>query len=333
MVAANEGNALALAAGHFLATGKPALVYMQNSGLGNAVNPLLSLADPLVFGLPVLLLIGWRGEPGVKDEAQHLKQGQLTLPLLGCLGLPFEVLPPDDEGIVAALHKAIRHMREKNSPYALVVRKNTFPGAVSLKNEPLPGLTREEAIMEISSAFSLNARFIASTGMIARELYEYRERTGKNHERDFLVIGSMGHASSIALGIALADERPVVCLDGDGAFLMHMGSAAICGAAGPANFRHVVLNNAAHDSVGGLATVADRVDLAAVAQACGYKNVQRALDGLALKRELESFVSLPGPSFLEVKVRKGARPDLGRPGQTPEENLENFRRGMMATDE
>jgi len=333
LVAANEGNAIALAAGYYVATGQPGLVYMQNSGLGNAVNPLLSLTDPTVFSLPVLILMGWRGEPGFKDEPQHAKQGLITQSLLADMGLPFEVLPSNEEGIIAALNLALRHFKEKSSPYVLLVRKNTFTSRRGVLPAPelSSELNREAAIKEIVEAFGSEARFVASTGMIARELFEYRGKTNTEHGNDLLVVGSMGHASSVALGLALGNNRPIVCLDGDGAFMMHMGAAAISGVSKADNFHHIILNNAAHDSVGGLGTVANQVDLAAVAQACAYKHVQKAVTRLDLKRELRSFANLPGPSFLEVKVSKGARPDLGRPTESPKFNIENFRQKLTSS--
>jgi len=334
--AVNEGAAVALAAGHHLASGELPLVYLQNSGLGNAVNPLLSLADPEVYALPLLLLVGWRGEPGVPDEPQHRSQGRVTPALLGAMGIPTRVLDGDEPAALAALRWAAAEARERSAPVALLVRKGAFADAeraarpTAPAGPPLP-LTRERAIERIAASLPDDASVVASTGMIARELYEHRRRTGASGAGDFLTVGSMGHASHIALGIAAARPgRTVVCLDGDGAVLMHMGALAAVGTSGALHYLHVVLNNGAHDSVGGQPTLAFEVDLAAVARACGYR---QAVGGVAadaaLEAQLRSLLTVPGPSFLEVRVAPGARADLGRPRETPLENKRAFMRRLQ----
>lgn len=326
ILAANEGNALALAAGHYLATGEPGMVYLQNSGLGNLVNPLTSLTDPLVYGIPVLLLIGWRGEPGVRDEPQHAKQGMITLELLDTLGVPHSILP----GIMADAGKVIkdaaRHMRELNEPYGLVVPGGTFAPYSLRESAVIPcELHREDAIKLILSRLDPEDVVISTTGKASREVFEYRELTGEGHRRDFLTVGSMGHASQIALGIALSrPERNVYCLDGDGSLIMHMGSLAIVGEKSPANFKHVILNNGAHDSVGGQPTAAPGMDIPAIASACGYKTVLRAETKGDAAAKTVLLKSCPGPALLEIRVNRGARKDLGRPSTTPAQNKEDF---------
>lgn len=307
VIAANEGAAVALAAGRHLATGEAALVYMQNSGEGNAVNPLASLADPDVYSIPMVLLVGWRGEPGVHDEPQHVKQGKITLSLLETMGIPAEVLSENEDEALLQVRRMVKLAREESRPVALVARKGAFAGYVLQSRVPdVAPLVREKAIEEVLSTLPEDAAVVSTTGMISREVYETRERRGEGHGRDFLTVGSMGHAVMIALGIAKArPERPVFCLDGDGAVLMHMGSLAIAGQSGAANLTHIVFNNAAHDSVGGQPTVAGAIDLAAVAAACGYNR--------------------PGaPVFKEIKVAKGARKDLGRPKEPPQVNKRLF---------
>ena len=328
VIAANEGGALALAAGHHLATGSVPLVYLQNSGLGNVVNPLLSLADPEVYALPIVLLIGWRGEPGVSDEPQHVKQGRVTPSLLDAMEVPYRVLADDEAAALAAASWAVATARQRSAPVALIVRKGAFGPAAAHERgaEPRSLLTRERAIEIVVGAIAADALVVATTGMIARELYEFRRRSGDDGRRDFLTVGSMGHASQIALGIACAlPARRVVCLDGDGAVLMHMGGMATIGASAPHNYLHVVLNNGAHDSVGGQATVALSVSLPGVARACGYAAVMGPVE---VEDELAEAVSAlqagSGPSFLEVRVAKGARPDLGRPKEAPRENKRRF---------
>ena len=303
VIAANEGGAVGLAAGHYLATGKPALVYMQNSGQGNAVNPLCSLADPDVYSIPMVLLVGWRGEPGVKDEPQHVKQGKVTVSLFETLGIPTEILPDDDESVADVTRKMVEKAKAESRPVALIVRKGLFAEYKLQNKKPdISALPREQAIEEILKSLPEDAVVISTTGMISREVYETRERLGQDHSRDFLTVGAMGHAIMIALGIAKAQpNRKVFCIDGDGASIMQMGNMAIAGQSGCANLTHIVLNNAAHDSVGGQPTVGGSINLSAIAASCGYNR-------------------LGAPVFKEIKVAKGARKDLGRPKEPPQVN-------------
>ena len=325
-ITVNEGAAVGLAAGVYLATNKPALVYMQNSGVGNAVNPLTSLADPKVYGIPMLLLIGWRGEPGVKDEPQHIKQGEITLELLKTMGIPYEVLPQEFVDAEAAIKKAFEFMHSSKAPYALVVRKDTFEPYEALKKNTTPSpysLTREEAIqiiLKITSTIK-NPVFVSTTGMASRELYESRIKMGQKGDSDFLTVGSMGHASSIALGIALhAPDRTVFCIDGDGAMLMHMGALATIAESCVTNLKHIVINNGAHDSVGGQPTCGFKVDFRKMAKACGYQKTWLAITKEELIKAMEEFIAAKDLGLLEIRVKKGARKDLGRPKSSPAEN-------------
>lgn len=325
IIAANEGAAVGLAAGHYLATGKPACVYMQNSGEGNIINPLASLTDQEVYNIPVLLLIGWRGRPGVHDEPQHVKQGKVTTGLLNVMGVNYEVLSKEEDKAEEQIAKAVKALSNKEV-FALVIEKDTFED-YKLRNVEVNDLTmsREEAIQTVAAALGEKDCIVSTTGMISRELFEYRTAMNQGHERDFLTVGSMGHASQIALGIALAQpDRRVWCFDGDGATIMHMGSLAIVASKKPANYIHVVFNNGAHDSVGGQPTVGFKIDLTAVAKAVGYA----AAFSVSTKEDLNYQLSIlnsqlqKGPILLEIKVKKGNRKDLGRPTTTPIENKE-----------
>jgi len=321
IIAANEGAAVGLAAGHYLATGQPACVYMQNSGEGNIINPLASLTDPEVYNIPVLLLIGWRGRPGVHDEPQHVKQGKVTTGLLNTMGINFDVLSKEEDKAEKQITKAIDALKKKDV-YALVIEKDTFED-YKLQNVEKNDLTmsREEAIRTVAAALGDKDCIVSTTGMISRELFEYRTAKGQGHERDFLTVGSMGHASQIALGIAMAQsERRVWCFDGDGAAIMHMGSMAIVASKAPKNYIHVVFNNGAHDSVGGQPTVGLKVDLPAIAKAVGYKAAYSCENMDNLQELLTKLKSQDGPILLEVKVKKGNRKDLGRPTTTPIQN-------------
>ena len=325
VISANEGGAVALAAGHYLATGRTALVYMQNSGQGNAVNPLLSLADPDVYGIPMLLLVGWRGEPGVKDEPQHVKQGRVTQALFEAMNIPCRILPADTEGALDCLAETHRRTLEEKRPGALLVRADSFEPFVREK-EPCPyTLKREDAIAAILGELPAHAAVVATTGHISRELYEYRDRQADGHARDFLTVGSMGHASQIALGIALRQPaRPVVCLDGDGAALMHLGALAITGTSCAKNFRHILLNNGVHDSVGAQKTVGFEVHFVQIAHACGYRDAVCVETAESLHRELQRQLAVDGPAFMEIRVAPGARKNLGRPKTRPDENRDAF---------
>jgi len=323
IIAANEGAAVGLAAGHYLATGQPACVYMQNSGEGNIINPLASLTDPEVYNIPVLLLIGWRGRPGVHDEPQHVKQGKVTTGLLNTMGVNFDVLSKDEDKAEKQIFRAIEALKRKEV-YALVIEKDTFED-YKLQNIEVNDLTlsREEAIQTVAATLGEKDCIVSTTGMISRELFEYRTAMNQGHERDFLTVGSMGHASQIALGIALAQpQRRVWCFDGDGATIMHMGSMAIVASKEPKNYVHVVFNNGAHDSVGGQPTVGLKIDLPTIAKAAGYPCTFCVDSKEALSRVLDEIRNLAGPVFVEVKVKKGNRKDLGRPTTTPIQNKE-----------
>ena len=323
IIAANEGAAVGFAAGHYLATGQPACVYMQNSGEGNIINPIASLTDQEVYNIPVLLLIGWRGRPGVQDEPQHVMQGKVTTGLLNVMGINYEVLAKEEDRAEMQIAKAVKALRNKDV-FALVIEKDTFD-EYKLQNIEKNDLTlsREEAIQTVAAAIGEKDCIVSTTGMISRELFEYRAAMGQGHEHDFLTVGSMGHASQIALGIALAQpDRRVWCFDGDGAAIMHMGSMAIIANKAPKNYVHVVFNNGAHDSVGGQPTVGLTIDLPAVAKAVGYKANYSVDDKSELESMLNKVKNQDGPVILEIKVKKGNRKDLGRPTTTPIQNKE-----------
>ena len=326
VIAANEGGAISLAAGYHLATGKIPLVYMQNSGQGNAINPLVSLADPEVYGIPILLLIGWRGEPGVHDEPQHVKQGKVTMTLLDALGIPYEILGKDSQSAGSQIEKAIASMRKRQAPHAIIVKKGTFEEYKLQKIVKTDfNLTREEALKAIIDHLEEHDIVVSTTGMTSRELFEYREALKQEHSHDFLTVGSMGHSSQIALGIALQKpNRQVYCFDGDGAVIMHMGSLAIIGQHSPRNYRHIIFNNGAHDSVGGQPTAAFGIDLLAIAKANRYKAVMRAQTKNEIEACMRELRASDGPTLLEIKVNKGVRKELGRPTTTPLENKKSF---------
>ena len=326
VIAVNEGNAIALAAGHYSISGKPSLVYMQNSGLGNAVNPLLSLTSLEVFSIPMLLVIGWRGEPGIPDEPQHLKQGEVTKEILSILGIPTIELNSNSD-FENILKECFYNMFKLKKPVALLVAKNTFSKFNSVDSKEVSDfpMTRESAIQKVVEKFKEDQLFISTTGMTSRELYEHRKSNGQTHKNDLYIVGSMGHASAIAMGAAKASENSkIICIDGDGAVLMHMGNLALIGQSGLANLVHIVINNGAHDSVGGQPTVGLKINLIEVAKSCGYTKVASVSSEKELNSKLNEMEKELGPILLEIKVRRGSREDLGRPEMSPAENLKQF---------
>ncbi len=326
IITANEGNAVALATGYYLAQKSLPLVYMQNSGLGNAVNPLLSLCDPDVYSIPMLVMIGWRGEPGVKDEPQHLKQGKVQLKLLESIDIPYEIISKDDDQFEMKISSAVETAKNESRPAVLLIKKGTFEKyGKKRKRSDDQRMNREKALEIILKNLDDNAVVVSTTGKTSREIFEIREKKGQSHQQDFLTVGSMGHCSSIALGIALSKpEREVVCIDGDGSMLMHLGSLTSIASLKPKNFRHILMNNEVHESVGGQDTAAKNIDLSAIVGVMGPSKMFKAETPAELKANIKDFMKCVGPSFLEVKIRPGSREDLGRPTIKPVNNKENF---------
>lgn len=325
VIAANEGNCTALAAGYHLATGKVPVVYMQNSGEGNIINPVASLLNDKVYAIPVVFIVGWRGEPGVHDEPQHIYQGEVTVKLLEDMDIKPFIIGKDTTGEeVAAAMEDFKTILATGKDVAFVIRKGavSYDGKAKYDNDNT--MVREEIIRHIVTA-SCEDPIVSTTGKASRELFETREANGQSHKYDFLTVGSMGHSSSIALGVAInKPESRIWCVDGDGAVLMHMGSMAVMGANQPKNVIHVVINNGAHETVGGMPTVASQVNLVAIAKACGYPNAVCVETFEDLDAELEAAKARNELSLIEVKCSIGARGDLGRPTTTALKNKENF---------
>ncbi|MBE6758541.1 MAG: phosphonopyruvate decarboxylase [Ruminococcaceae bacterium] len=320
IIAANEGNAAAMALGYHLSTGKYGVVYMQNSGEGNIVNPLMSLADEDVYSVPMLLIIGWRGEPGVKDEPQHVKQGKVTIPLLDAMGVKNMIL---DDNWSEQLDECIGYMKQTNRPCALIVRKGAFSSYSMKKAQSDLPLTREDALGVILGALKDDDFVVSTTGKTSREVFELREARGQGHANDFLTVGGMGHTASIALGAALGTEKNVWCIDGDGSFLMHMGGFAVIAQNAPKNFKYIINNNGAHESVGGQPTVGMDIDIPGVLRAVGFRTVieastgEQIAEGMKVLRDSEL-------AALVISTRQGSRDDLGRPTTTPCQNKQDM---------
>ncbi|MCM1541816.1 MAG: phosphonopyruvate decarboxylase [Blautia sp.] len=325
VIAANEGNCAALAAGYYLATGKVPVVYMQNSGEGNMINPAASLLNSKVYAIPVVFIIGWRGQPGINDEPQHIFQGEITIRLLEDLGIKTFVINRDttDEDVMLIMQEYRKELA-LGKDVAFVISKGAlyYDKCVYYTNDNI--MDREEIIRHVVAASGENP-VVSTTGKASRELFEIRTANVQEHKYDFLTVGSMGHASSIALGIAIHKPMAKVwCIDGDGAVLMHMGAMAVIGASAPKNFVHIVINNGAHETVGGMPTAVSKINLTDIAKACGYLHVACVHDFSDLDKELEMAKTMDKLCFIEVKSSIAARSDLGRPTVTPLQNRQRF---------
>ena len=330
MIAANEGNCTAIAAGYHLATGKVPAVYMQNSGEGNVINPLASLLNDKVYAIPMIFIVGWRGEPGVHDEPQHIYQGEVTVKLLEDMDVAAYVVTKETtEEELDAQMQVFRSLLAKGKDVAFVVKKGALSFEKNVEYSNKNHMRREEIIEHIVNV-SKEDPILSTTGKASRELFEIREKNGQSHKYDFLTVGSMGHTSSIALGVALQKpQQKIWCIDGDGAMLMHMGAMAVIGANKPSNLVHIVINNGAHETVGGLPTVASEINLVKMAEACGYPYAVRVSEFEQLDKELQAAKERRELTLIEVECAIGAREDLGRPTTTALENKENFMRYLQ----
>ncbi len=325
VITANEGNAAAMAAGYYMATGKIPVVYMQNSGIGNIVNPAASLLHREVYQIPVLFLVGWRGEPGIHDEPQHVFQGRATIPMLEGMEIEPEILSTDWIQAKQQLNQAVEKMKKTKESHAFIIHKGTFE-TYPLKEKGCMDypLTRERALEIITEQMPEDSLIVSTTGKMSRELFEIREKRGQGHEHDFLTVGSMGHASSIALGVARSCKKPVYCLDGDGAFLMHMGALAVIGQYNNKNLKHILINNGCHESVGGQPTAGFSIKAEQIAKACGYPHTCTCITEEELRQAIKRAGNKDGLEFIQVMVNAQSRSDLGRPTIPALKNKENF---------
>ena len=328
IISANEGNAVAISCGYNIATGKYGVVYMQNSGLGNIINPLLSLADEKVYKIPMLFLIGYRGEPNKKDEPQHIKQGELTIPLLETLGIEYLIL---DENYKKQIKYCYEYIKDNGKPIAIIVKRNTFSKykAETEKNNNL--LTREEALDIIINNINSNDYTVLTTGKTSREIFEIREKYDMSHSNDFLTVGSMGHTSSLAFGISLFTTNNIFCIDGDGAFIMHMGGLAVAIQNAKDNFKYILINNGSHESVGGQPTIAYDINIPNILSGFGFKEVIEVNNTNELKNALEKMKN-KGKMAIVINTNNKSRNDLGRPNISLIDSKEQFQRRINNTN-
>ncbi len=331
-VTVNEGAAVGMAIGSYLASGKPACVYMQNSGIGNAVNPIASLAHSDVYGIPMLFIVGWRGEPGTKDEPQHVFQGKATCRMFETLEIPYAIISADTtlEELDKIWQECGAVLKEEKQ-FALIVKKNTFEAEKKYVWENGNTLNREQVLRKLLQMIPKDVAIVSTTGKISRELYEQSNALYGNHDALFMTVGGMGHASMIACGIAMQrPDKKVVCIDGDGAALMHMGSMAFIASQAPANFTHIILNNMAHESVGAMPTGCQSLSFATLGKAMGYAHAECITDEAQLDALQEKLFTGKSPALYEIKVSLSSRPDLGRPAETAMQNKEHFMRGFSS---
>ena len=330
IITANEGNAVAIACGYNIATSRYGVVYMQNSGIGNIVNPLLSLADEDVYKIPMLFIIGYRGEPNIKDEPQHIKQGKLTLPLLETLGVKYLIL---DDNYQKQIKYCYTYIKQTGKPIAIVVKKDSFSKYdKNLDSNNINTLSREETLDIIINNLGQNDFIVSTTGKTSREIFEIREKNNTNHSNDFLTVGSMGHTSSLALGISLNTQKNIFCIDGDGSFIMHMGGLAVAIQNAKENFKYILINNGCHESVGGQPTIAHNIDIKKILLGFGFKKVN------VVNNENELISSLKeqkknGKFAIIVNTNDKSRKDLGRPTIAPIDNKKQFQTKIRCENE
>jgi phosphonopyruvate decarboxylase len=331
LITHNEGGAVGYAAGYHLATGKVPCIYLQNSGIGNIANPVASLTSPLVYGIPIFYMVGWRGQPGIDDEPQHAFQGIVTEAQLETLGIAvFKLTEITAENELIQAMNNFRHLFANGKSAALLVSKGALSNGTSQNYTNNWALSRETAIARIAK-MAQDAIIVSSTGKISREFFETRERLNLKHDHDFLTVGSMGHDSMIALSIAQQKpHRQVWSVQGDGAFLMHMGAAAMIGSIAPPNLRHIALNNAAHESVGEMPTAGAMVDFCGIAKSCGYKQTSRVETINELDSAILKMIAANELCFLEIRCTIGSRQNLGRPTASPIENKEALMTALKA---
>ena len=321
IIAANEGGAIGLAIGYHLGSGKVPMVYLQNSGVGNTINPILSLASNEVYGIPMIIMVGWRGEPGIKDEPQHIHQGRVMIESLQAMDIDFKILSTEENEAINQTKDAIELAKDTKSPIFLIVKKDSFSSAEPFKKNVNLKLSREEAIVAATKAINDDSLVVCTTGMPSKELFEFRALNKQGHFKDFLTVGGMGHASQIAMGLSLTQQkRKIYCFDGDGAAIMHMGSLAIIGQSSRENLTHIIFNNGVHDSVGGQPTVGFEIDFCGIAKACGYRSAKVSASIEEISSAIRSTERQKGPHLIEIHVRPGNKKGIGRPTKSPSEN-------------
>lgn len=314
ILSANEGTAVSLGMGYHLATKKLACIYMQNSGLGNAINPLISMAHKKVYSIPMVLLIGWRGSPNSKDEPQHMIKGQITRNLLKLLGIKFVIV--NNKKDLKKLDLLIKFSKKNNQPIAGLFKKDCFKKSdLRIRNFNKNKINRQDFIKKFLKTIPKNSKVISTTGFTSRELFQIRNSLNIKSSKDFYMIGGMGHASSVSLGVSLFTKKNIYCLDGDGSLLMHMGSLKTIGDYGKKNIKHILFNNNCHESVGNQETSVDKINFKTLLKSLGYKNYIQLKNENEINKLLNKFIKLKGPSFLEVKISSGSFKKLGRPSK------------------
>ena len=313
-ITTNEGSSIAMAIGYYLATKKIPCVYMQNSGLGNAINPLISISHKKVYSIPMLIIIGWRGAPGIKDEPQHNVKGKITKSILKLLNIKSVTLNNDKD--FKKLKKLIKFSKINSVPVAILLKKNILINNNSKLQKKInisDKIQRSDVIEILLKIIKKNSKLIATTGFTSRELNQIRSKKRSNKGNDFYMVGGMGHSSVLSLGVSTKTKHEVICLDGDGSFLMHLGSIVSIGKKSRKNFKHLLFNNFSHESVGGQSTNIDKVNIEKLIKSVGYKHYFLLKKKQEIENKLKTFLKKPGPSLLEVRIKMGSMKDLSRP--------------------
>ena len=321
VLAFNEGSAIALGIGYHLATNKIPCIYLQNAGLGNAINPLVSIAHKNVYSIPLLMVIGWRGSPNrKKDEPQHNVKGKITRKLLSTLGIKNIVIKNKKD--LLKLRKLIKFSKQKKIPVACLIEQNSLveknKPSIKLKSNFGSNIERSDVIYELLHSIKNDTKIVSTTGYTSRELNQIRREKKLGRGKDFYMVGGMGHSSMVALGLSLKLKKQIICLDGDGSLLMHMGSLRSAGIFAKKNFKHILLNNAVHESVGEQRTFSENLDFLKLVKKLGYRNSYKTSKKNKLKKIINIFLKSKGPSFLEIKIKTGTIKNLTRP-----KNLKN----------
>ena len=312
IIATNEGAAVSIGIGHYLSTKKIPCIYMQNSGLSNALNPLISIAHKKVYSIPLILVIGWRGSPRIKDEPQHNVKGKITQQLLKLLNIKYTVLKSNKD--FAKFDKQIKYAKKSKSIVACLIERGTLQKIIkSNSKKDFYNLDKEFFLKKLLEELPSKSKVIASTGYNSRELMYLRKKFNFNNSKDFYMVGGMGHTSSVALGFSLSSKNKTFCIDGDGSFLMHLGSIMTAGNFANKNFKYILLNNNTHDSVGGQSTNADNIDFDRLSKSLGFKKFYSIKKKQNLRKIIKNFIKINSPSFLEVKVTNSKIKKLPRP--------------------
>ena len=310
--ATSEGSAISIGIGHYLSTKQVPCIYMQNSGLSNALNPLISITSKKVYNIPLVLIIGWRGSPRVKDEPQHNVKGKITESILKLLNIKYTIVRSGND--LSQFNKIVKNAKKNNNIAACLIEQGTIKKIKKTYNKKnFYKLNKELFLKTLLETLEKNSKVISSTGYNSRELMYLRNKYKLINTKDFYMVGGMGHTASVALGYSLSTKKKTICIDGDGSFLMHLGSIKTAGTFANNNFKYILLNNNSHDSVGGQNTYANNIDFEKLSKSLGFKKFYKIKNNKNLKQNIKRFLKGNNLNFLEVKITNSKIKNLPRP--------------------